>query len=77
MKQNPDGTITVRIKASGQVIDMMPSAAIPMVNGGLAEQFTRVRDAGVHESAAVDPTGERKILSPPAKKAFLNRGNRR
>jgi len=59
-KLNSDGTITVRIKATAQVIDMVPSAAYPMLNGGIAE---------VPESMVVEPTAERAVLPMPRKKS--------
>lgn len=56
-KINGDGTITVRIKATGQVIDMMPSAAYPMLAGGTAEQ---------PESMTVEPAAEHAVAAAQA-----------
>jgi hypothetical protein len=69
---NPDGTITVRIKASGQVIDLVAAAAYPMINGGTAELLTPEI-----ECAAVAPIAERAVgraqAGPVKKSAFAKK----
>ena len=71
-KPNPDGTITVRIKATGQVLDLVPFAAHPMLHGGTAEL---VSTEGT-ECAAVAPASERAdaaAQSGPRKKTAARR----
>lgn len=66
-KLNPDGTITVRIKATRQVLDLVPAAAYPMLNGGTAELI---------ESMTVQPAAERAVApaqSGPKKKSHPSR----
>ena len=57
----------VRIKATGQVIEVIPSVGRAMVAGGTAEE---VRDEPAAETAALDP-GEKAVTSaqkPPKRK---------
>lgn len=70
-KLNPDGTITVRIKSSGQVLDLVPMAAYPMLNGGTAELVNQDE-----ECMALAPAGERAVAAAqggPRKKTATRR----
>lgn len=69
VKRNPDGTIKVRIKATGQVLDLVPSAAFPMLHGGTAELADE-------ESMTLAPIAERAVAaaqSGPRKKTAARR----
>lgn len=55
----------VRIRATGQVLDMVPDVANAMIKGGTAEEVSKI------ESAVVEPRAERAVApaqSGPAKK---------
>lgn len=60
----------VRIRATGQVLDMIPAAARAMVNGGTAEEVKS------SESMAVAPNAERAVApaqAGPKKKSMFSR----
>ena len=62
------GYIKIRIRATGQVTDMVPNVARRMIAGGTAEE--------VIESTAVAPAPERAVATAqngPAKKKQINR----
>ena len=54
---NPDGTITVRVKATKQVIDLIPDAARALIGSGIAEEFTR------KESTMLEPRAEHAVAA--------------
>jgi hypothetical protein len=61
--------IKVRIRATGQVLEMVPNVAQRMIAGGTAVAVT--------ESMAVAPAAERAVApaqAGPVKKQFLSRG---
>ena len=68
MISNSDHTVTVRIKESGQVIDMVPAVARELLNSGFAEQpeFVKARAQQRPESAMVAPRGERAVAPAQA-----------
>ncbi len=54
--------IKVRIKATGQVLDMLPSAARAMVAGGTAELVGDSNSSQAQpQTAAIEPRNERAI----------------
>lgn len=64
--------IRVRIRASGQVLDMVPIVARRMIAGGTAEEVPT-------ESMAVSPRLERAVApaqSGPSKKTMFSRNKR-
>ena len=66
--------IRVRVKATGQVLDMVPEVAKRMIAGGTAERINLV-DSPV-ESMAVAPEAERAVVpaqAGPRKKTILSR----
>ena len=67
--------IRVRIKESGQVLDMVPDVARAMLAGGTAERA----DLGSIESQAVEPRSERAVApaqAGPQKKSNFSRKGR-
>jgi hypothetical protein len=76
-KINRDGTITVRIRATGQVLDLVPFAAYPMLHGGTAEAVDTVPQNNAQtECTAVAPAGERAVAaaqSGPKRKTAARR----
>jgi hypothetical protein len=61
--------IRIRIKATGQVIDMVPAGAFPLLDAGMAERIEPQQP----ESATVIPISERADAAPqtgPARKPF-------
>ena len=66
--------IKVRIRATGQVTDMVPNVARRMIAGGTAEEVKKVP---VAESMAVSPVAERAVApaqAGPSKKKLFSRG---
>ncbi len=54
--------IKVRIKATGQVLDMLPSAARAMIAGGTAELVGDSNSSQAQpQTAAIEPRNERAI----------------
>jgi hypothetical protein len=71
MQTNKDGTVTVRIRETGQVLDMVPGPAREMLASGYAEDPSRP------ECAAVEPRAEKAVTpaqAGPTKKSMFRRG---
>jgi len=74
---NDSQLIKMRIKATGQVLDLVPSVARAMFHGGTAElvdveDAERMRPPAGAETASVEPRAERAVAraqAPPKKKA--------
>jgi len=68
-----NGFITVRVRATGQVTEMVPHVARAMILGGTAEEVTT---PGGSESMAVAAVAERAVAASqnkPAKKKLFSR----
>jgi hypothetical protein len=63
--------LKVRIRASGQVLDMVPAVALRMIAGGTAEEVTSSQP----ESMAVAPIAERAVApaQSSSRKPLLSR----
>jgi hypothetical protein len=53
----------IRVKASGQILEVLPAVARAMLAGGTAELF----EAKKVETASIDPSAERAVGSPQDK----------
>jgi len=61
MQKNPDGTVTVRMRASGQVVDLIPDAARAYLSSGMAEELSQAK-----ESTMRQPKAERAVSAAQA-----------
>jgi hypothetical protein len=68
MRKNPNGTVTVRVRATGQVIDMVPESAAAMLYGGTIEEVNPESTALDSRSAERAVTGAQEPRRRPLKK---------
>jgi len=64
----------VRIRATGQIVDLIPAVAAAMLAGGTAERISEAEVPGKgRETAALDPLAASRGAKPAKKKAASRR----